>query len=355
VRVFLAAWVLTLLLIPVPALASAAEDAPPAMPDAAALTRMCSPAGTLQFAFGESGVPGSSKLEASLGQGFRLPEPFAPFADAQPRATEWSGRLMEMTYKAAMSREAAAAYQPRLADALAAAGWIAADMADGNEPLYLMGYSGGRTFAKPVSEGGVATRVLAHVDYGMGELTLACGRDDLLMAHAKEALGELPSGTPRPAVPDVPLPPVQVAEDCKDPAKLAAVTAALADRKSDSYTGIMLARTTWRDRLTAWMVWKLESSGKISKDRLFKLILSSAGSASPGTDPLAALKMLPELLGKVEAIAKAEDARDQPGMCLAVVDFRSFMAKADAITLGQTKATQAALTAEAARLGVSFD
>jgi hypothetical protein len=351
VRALLAA--LTLVLAPAPGIAG--DDTALPVPDAATLARMCSPQGTMQFTFGETGVSGSSKIEATLGQGFGMPASAAPFTEAQPRATEWSGRLMEMTYKTAMPKEAAEAYQPRLAAALAAAGWAAADMADGNQPFYLMAYGGGRTFAKPVTGGDAKTRVLAHIDYSLGELILVCGRDDLLMAHAKEALGELPPGTPRPQVPEVPLPPVQLADDCKDPAKLAAVNAAFGDRSTDSYIGLMLARTTWRDRLTSWMVWKIESSGKLPKERLFDVIMRSAGSASPGGNPLAALKMLPELFELVERLAKAETAKDQPAMCLAAVDFRAFMAKADAITLAQTKATQAALQAEATRLGVALD
>jgi len=88
---------------------------------------------------------------------------------------------------------------------------------------------------------------------------------------------------------------------------------------------------------------------------MFKLLVSSVGSASPGGDPLATLKMLPDLLAVVERIGKAEEAKDQDALCLAMVDYRAFVTKVDGLTLKQTRATQAALQAEAARLGISLD
>ena len=345
--------VLALALAPITA--RAADPVTPPVPDAALLARMCSPGGAMQFTFGQTGVPGSSRIESDLGQGYGLPDDFAPFSGAQPRATQWSGQFMEMTYKVRMPKEAAESYAPRLAEALAAAGWTSADMEDGQQPLYLVGYGGGHTFARPVGEGASTSRVLAHVDYGLGELTLTCGRDDLLKIHAREAFGDLPPGTPRPVPPEIPLPPVTLAADCKDPAKLAAMTASLADHSSDSYIGLMIARTSWRDRLTQWMTWKLESSGKVSKDRMFKLILNSVGSASPGGNPLATLELLPDLFAMAERMGKAEEAHDQTGVRVGIVDFHAFIAKADAITLNQTKALHSALRAEAARLGVSLD
>ena len=344
--------ILALMLVPAPALAQPA-DLP--VPDTAALDRLCSPRGTMQFTFGQTGVPGSSKLEASLGHGFDLPPSFAPFKSAQPRATEWSGLLMEMTYAAKLLQAQAAGFTAKLADALAAAGWATADMPEGQQPLYLMGYGGGRTFQKPVTDGAITTRVLAHLDYLLGEMTLSCGRDDLLRRHAGEAFGELPPGTPRPSVPEVALPPVQTLADCDDPARLEAVAASMNDRSADSFIGTMLARTTWRDRLTTWMTWKLESSGKIDKRRLLNLIMGSAGKASPGGNPFATIQMLPELFDKVEMLAAAEKSGDRAGYCRGIVDFRGWVARVDGITLRQTEATQAALAAEAKKLGVSLD
>lgn len=325
------------------------------IPDEAALARMCSPAGTMQFAFGQAGVPGSSKLEATLGRAFGLPAGLAPFTDAQPRSTEWSGRLMEMVYSAKLPRAEGEALAPRLAEALAAAGWAPADMEEGQQPMYLGAYGGGRTFARKVTADGAETRVLAHLDYGLGSLSLTCGRDDLLRAHAKEVFGDLPPGTPRPTVPEIALPPVRVVADCADPAKLEALSASIDDRSSDSYLGRLLARTTWRDRLTSWMAWKLESSGKVSKQRMLSLLLTSSGRASPGGNPFATLQMIPAMLDIIGRLADAEKAKDRAAYCRNVVEFRGWIAKVDGITLQQTRSAQAALTAEAARLGVSLE
>lgn len=333
----------------------ASQPAALPIPDAPALVRMCSPEGAMQFRFGQTGVPGSSKLEATLGRGFGLPAAMAPFASAQPRATEWSGRLMEITYSARLAKTEGEALIPRLADALAGAGWTPADMAEGQQPLYLMAYGGGRTFARPIADGDKPTRVMAHLDYALGELTLTCGRDDLLRAHAGEAFGDLPAGTPRPSLPEIALPPVAVAQDCEDPARLEAVAATMTDVFTDSFLGRMVARTTWRDRLTTWMAWKLESSGKVSKDRMLTLLLSSTGKASPQGNPFATLAMIPELLTLVERLSDAEKAKDRKGFCRGVLDFREWVTKVDAITMAQTRSALAAMTAEAAKLSISLD
>ena len=344
---------LALLIAAVPAVAAAQPSF--AVPDAAVLERMCSPRGAMQFAFGQQGVPGSSPIESRLGQGASLPAPLAPFTRAQPRASEWSDQFMEMTYKVALPRDLGEAYVPRLADALAAAGWHAIDMADDQLPMYLMAYGGDHTFVRPVGDGEASTRVLASVQYGLGELMLICGRDDLLKRHFGEAFGDLPAGTSRPVAPEVPLPPVASAADCRDPAKLAAMQASLEDRRTDSYLGLMLARSAWRDRLTTWMSWKLKSSGKVKEDRLLDLTINAAGAGSPGGNPLAVLETLPALFEVIGRIGKAQKAGNQPAVCLAIVDFRAFMTKADAITLRQTQAVQTVLVSEAKRLGVSLD
>lgn len=328
------------------------------IPSVAALARMCSVDGAMQFKFGQTGVPGASKIESMLQRGFKLPAALAPFAKAAPRSTDWSDRFMEMTYSVKLSKEHDARAQDlmdRIGMALEGSGWSVFDVAPEDAPIYLIGYSGSHAFTRPVTVDGKETRVLLALNHDFGELSLTCGRDDLLLAHAQEAFGKLPPGTPRPRVPEIAVPIVRSEADCADPALLDEVRAMIADGKADSFTAAMLGRTTYRDRLSTWMLWKLDSSGKISSDELLKLSFSSLGGASPGGNPFAALEMVEEMFPIIGQIDKAAKAQDPAAVCRSLIPFHAWMTKVDAITLKQTQAMQAALAAEAKKLGVSLD
>jgi len=82
--------------LPAPALAAHGDAQ--VIPPAIMLANMCRPQGAMQFAFGQTGVPGSTRAEGMLGRGFGVPRAIAPFQTAQPRSTEWSGHFMEMAY-----------------------------------------------------------------------------------------------------------------------------------------------------------------------------------------------------------------------------------------------------------------
>jgi hypothetical protein len=349
----LLAWVVLLLSI-----GQAASAQEIALPAPEVLDRMCSAKGAMQYGFGDTGVPGSSKLESMMRTGMTLPAAAQPFEKAQPRSTEWSGRFMEMTYSVAMPKEQAAQATVLIASlgkALAAAGWSKLDMPIDKAPLYLTAYASDQSYAKPADGPRGATRVLAAISYELGEVSFTCGRDDLLRDHAQEAFGKLPLGTPRPVVPPINAPNVTVEADCLRPEKIAEVQAVFASGKADRFMGDMLARTTYRDRLTQWMLWRLESSGKISPQRLISLSLTAVGKSSPGGNPLAAMEMLGEMMPVLDLMAKAENTHDADAMCRSLIPLHKLMARADAITLEQTEATQAALVAEAKRLGVSLD
>lgn len=328
------------------------------IPSAAALGRMCSVDGAMQFKFGQTGVPGASKIESMLQRGYKLPATLAPFARAKPRSTEWSDRFMELTYSVELSKEQGARAQDlmdRIGLALEGSGWSVLELAPEDAPIYLIGYSGSHAFTRPVTVDGKETRVLLSLNHDFGELSLACGRDDLLLVHANEAFGKLPPGTPRPKVPEIAVPIVRSETQCTDPALLGEVQTLIADGKADSFAAAMLARATYRDRLSTWMQWKLDSSGKISSDDLIKLSFSSLGGASPGGNPFAALAMVEEMFPIIAQIDKAAKTQDPAAVCRSLIPFHVWMTKVDGITLKQTQAMQAAITAEAKRLGVSLD
>lgn len=285
-----------------------------------------------------------------------LPEGYGPFVHARAASTEWSGKFMEMAYSVRLAdRDLAEAL---IVDVIAIAdtsGWEWFDGTYDDTPLYLAGYAGGDSFYKRMGEGADAPMLMLSVSHFAGELTLSCGRSDLLKIHAGEAFGKLPPGTPRPLVPDVPVPPLRSAAQCSEPQVLAELEAFMAGSSTDEITAAMVARTTYRDRLTAWMLWKIDESGKVSPEELVKLAFAGISKGSPGGDVFASLKMIEEMFPIIDKLAKAETAKDLPAICRALTDFHGWMTRVDAITLAQTKSAQAALAAEAARLGVSFD
>lgn len=328
------------------------------IPSAAALERMCSAKGAMQFAFGQTGVPLSSRMEADFGKGFRAPAVLAPFTRVQPRSTPWSGQLMEMTYSVPIPNGQEArvqSLQDRIGERLAAADWMFLEFDEDGPPVYLIGLDSGNTFFRRTGEGAEASRVLIALDYQLGELTLTCAHDGLLLQGANEAFGKLPAGTPRPLVPEIALPSVRSEADCTAPETLEEVKRIFAAGKPDRFMADMVARTSYRDRLTTWMMWKLDDSGKITPERLIELSFSAIGGASPGGNPFAALEMITDLPPILKGMEAAEKTGDAAAMCRSLIPLQQLLAKADAITLKQTQATQSALTAEAKRLGVSFD
>lgn len=337
-----------------PALAQEASEVPPV----AALERMCSPRGAMQFEFGETGVPRSSRIEADLDLGFELPKSFAPFAKAQPRSTEWSGKLMEMAYWFPLEKDEAKRAESvmrLLAANLEAAGWRRLDMPSGEEPMYLIGYGADFAFERAIETPTGKSRILIALDHSLGRFTLTCGREDLLRAHADEAFGKLPPGTPRPTVPEIAVPRIASAAECETPERKAEVAALMAGGGSTKFMGEMMARTRYRDRLTTWMLWKLESSGKISTGALLDLSMNALTEGSPGANPFAALAMIEEMMPLIDGIEAAAKSDDAAAMCRSLIPFHAWITKVDAITLKQTEATQAALAAKARQLGVSLD
>jgi hypothetical protein len=73
------------------------------------------------------------------------------------------------------------------------------------------------TWTRPGPASPEATELVLGLSQGLGELTLTCGRSDLMLTQAREAFGELPPGTPRPAVPEIPVPPIRAEDDCAKP------------------------------------------------------------------------------------------------------------------------------------------
>jgi len=325
---------------------------------AAHLERMCSPKGAMQYGFGETGVPGSTRIERLIDKGFAMPASFAPFARAVPMATDWSSRLFQMTYTFRQPDDAAAeGFMLAIGKILVRdGGWTQVERDFDTTPMSQLNAVGWLSFEKPVDADGAPTRVFLALDHALGEVSLTCSREDLTAAQFGEAFGRLPAGTPRPAVPDIPVPAGLSAARCGEEAVLSEMRSLMAEERfADTFMARMLERTTYRDRLTTWMMWKLEQSGKVDPMVLANLTLDAVGGASPGGNPFAAMEKFIDMMPIVTRLGQADKAEDPQALCLALVDFQSWVRDVDAITMKQTSAAHRALEAKARQLGVSLD
>lgn len=340
--------------------ANEAADGPPAAATltAAQLNRMCSPAGMMQYSFGETGVPGSTKVEQIISPGFAMPASFAPFERAKPMATAWSNRLFQMTYSFKLADEDEAQdIMAQIGEVLEEeAGWTYVARDFDNTPLSMINAVGWLSFEKAVEADGAPTRVFLALDHGLGEVTLTCSREDLTRVQFGEAFGRLPEGTPRPAMPEVAIPPALDPVRCADEAVLAEMRSLIAEERfTDRFSAIMLERTSYRDRLTTWMIWKLDQSGKIDTMEIVGLVMKASGYASPDGNPFAAMKKVLDMLPILKRMGEAQKADNPPALCLALADFQSWIGEVDALTSKQTEAAHGALEAKARELGVSLD
>lgn len=339
---------------------STATDTPISLANLSAqrLERMCSPNGAMQYAFGETGVPGSTRVEQLITPGLVMPDSFAPFETAKPMSTAWSNRLFQMTYSFKLAdEELAQDIMSQIGEVLEAdGGWTYVYRDYDNTPMSMISAVGWLSFEKTVEVGGEPTRVFLALDHGLGEVSLTCSREDLTRAQFGEAFGRLPEGTPRPAMPQVDIPASLNATRCADEAVLSEMRDLLAeDRFSDRFSAKMLERTSYRDRLTTWMIWKLDQSGKIETMDIVGLVMEASGYASPTGNPLAAMEKVLDMMPIVKRMGDARTADDPQAFCLALADFQLWVREVDAITLKQTEAAHAALEAKARELGVSLD
>lgn len=319
------------------------------------LEQMCSPQGVLQYRFGQLGVPRSSRLEFELGRPIDIPASFLPFTTVKMQSADWSGKFTQVTFTSSGTNDDAASDMIlAISETLAGSGWEAIDMQPGQAPLYLAGYDSGTTFVRPAEGEKGTSRVLLALDYIDGKLVLYCGRDDLIRSTALEALGELPAGTPRPVMPEMPAPlPLSEAE-CADPATAARIQRILEERSLDEFSTAMLSRARWRDRMTQWMIWKLRKSGMVSEGTIARLTFNSLG-ANLQNNLYQQLGMLKSLAPIIDRIAEADKGGNPADLCRSVVPLQKWVSDVDGLTSKLHETLQAALAQEAADLEVSLD
>ncbi len=324
------------------------------IPAGETIERMCSPAGTYQFAFGETGVPGGSKLMRTISRGSPLPASAAPFENAKPWSTEWTDRLFAMEYIApVLEEDAFTAFAKGLDAVLTQAGWQSKP-ADYDPPFYMLTVTGERTWTRPDPTTAGAAELVLGLTNGFAELVLACGRSDLMLAHVQEALGELPPGTPRPVEPAIPIVPVPTVADCASPEIAAEIDAFLADGNPGSFARSLFARANHEERLSQWMMWRLGEAGA-SDDELLELAMNAAMLDGEPEGFEASLDAFMGLLPLITALDDAQRAGDRDGVCRALVSVTEIYARMAANGTVQTRALEAAYRREAPKYGIDPD
>lgn len=332
---------------------TAAREAP--FVTASQLNAMCNPKGAFQFSFGQTGVPFSSKLENLIERRFKLPHSYTPFTSAQPSATKWSGKLYEMNYAFKSSDpEIREMTMIEVAEVIDAAGWQRLDPAE-DPPMYRAGYSGDFAWEKALADEVGEPKLYLALSNMFGEVRLSCGRDDLMRVHAEEAFGKLAPGTPKPSMALIDAPATFSAADCSKPEIAAQLERFENEGRPNDYMTALFARSDYNERLTTWKMWKLEQSGKISAEALLDIGLKGVEAGSQSGNIFAHFKMLEELFPIIDRLAASQKTGNRDAMCQAFIDFNKLLGRMEAATNRQSQTTQAALDAEASRLGVSFD
>ncbi len=158
----------------------------------------------------------------------------------------------------------------------------------------------------------------------------------------------------KPVAPPVPKAPFPDPALCAQPGALEKLKGVM-DESPGSMPHYSRAYSKYREAMVAWKVDRLTSSGKVTKKRLGELVLASLKAGSPDGDMGAGFEPVSDMFAMVEEGAKMEKQGDEPGACRALFKMFTILERGLEIVNRQWDAMEAALDAEAARVGVSFD
>ena len=334
--------------------------APPESFDAPVLDRMCSANGAMQYEWGQTGVPLSSKIMETLDMSFALPERMAPFEDARARSTPWSDRMAWMSYWVAVGdgddvEAGYHAFVDGLVPMIANEGWQPVSLDMDELPIGLMAYYGDYVFERDIETDGGPQRQMLSISYSMGEVSLTCGMADLTLAMVDEALGKLPDGTPRPEQADIPLPPRYGPQQCGD----ADFTVQIWDQSETSpattYLSALLRRQDYYSRLVQWLGWKLEESGRFTPEEIVGLMMGPDGAGGYTDAMHGALNSFGDIIEISKAMADTREAGDRAGFCLAMMRMQDLLVKFDEIGPQGNSAAITALERAAKENGITLD
>ena len=331
-------------------------ETPPESLTAAVLGRMCSAKGAMQYEWGQTGVPLSSRIMETLGLSMNLPETLAPFEKARPRSTPWSDKLAWMSYWVVVGQgdDVQAGYEDFMAGLLPLIeeeGWQPVPGGSEELPIAYGAFVGDHVFDRHVDNGKGAERQFLSISKFMGQVDLTCGSASLSMQNAEEAFGKLPDGTPRPVRDEIDLPPRYGEQACGDPNFAQQVFDQGKASPPSAYLSALLRRQDYSSRLVQWMSWKIEQSGTMSEQETLSLLMGGNVSNSM----MSALENIGAIIPASQALWDTRAANDRPGYCVAVVRMQDLIARIDDAGTEMNAAAIQALEQAATRKGVSLD
>ncbi|MDP3907204.1 hypothetical protein [Novosphingobium sp.] len=300
------------------------------------------------------GAPRSAQDAGFVASLHKLPARFAPFAEAELDLTDWSDRLAAITWRGASpDGDVNTRTMEAFRAAMTAAGWAETVQGDLMTPL---GFDA-VMFEKDLPTNLGTRRMLVEFDTP-GALMLRCGDAELLELALAERDGKLAPGSPRPSLPALgPAAALPDASVCADPAVQAVfVDEGRIDEANPALQRLLAAgeqsgaMSHAAKRLNTWLKWKLLGSGKIDADALW-----TVQERVEAHDGEALTQDMTGFLAAAGAMMQARKAGDRAQICRAFLDVMHFQHAREQREAAKWTRVNAALEAEAARLGIALD
>lgn len=263
--------------------------------------------------------------------------------------THWSGRLFAVEWRMPTDDAAASlVWRNGIDDWLDSNGWVPVELPEVRSP---------RSMSSSMAQKTVNGRTLVIEFDTDGIQLLRCADRDLLEIARNEMEGELSPGSLRPLIPLAPAQPWRLPgrEECSRPELIAAFS----QIKQSNELGPLLekqfpvedpamAEADYQRRLNTWLKWKLRGEGGLSEEQLWAFDRPEE-KADTGLDETIALL---ETMGRW---AEAEKTQDAKTMCEASIAILDAMHKTSLSEAAGHRKANAALEAEARRMGIAID
>lgn len=311
-------------------------------------TQLCPVGGvtSLRLGHGQAGQDPALRQLFSIGG-----TPFAPFTEARAVYTPWSEQLSAIEFNGASPDGADNRnFIQRMTQQLEANGWVRSD----GPKVFTSYMMNPMVYAKDLPTADGPRRFLLQFD-APGAVLLNCGGLDLLKRGEAESEEVLAPGSLRPTPPqelDGPLANLRP-QDCEDPVFRERMMARLAagDRTGVTDSSDMASdRERYQSRLRIWLRWKMTESGKIDAPTLWDIEEKVA--------PLQGAQMEKDFIGfagSIVALDKARKQSDATGECRAMAALVAAETGKSGTEAARLAKINAALEAEAKRLGIALD
>lgn len=328
-----------------------AQAAPPTI-SADLVARACPVIGMPGLRLGATRAEQPPELLRSLR---KLPDSYRPFTEAELEETSWSGKVAAITFRAASpDGDVNDALLESFDETMMRAGWEPMVLGDTITPLSVLG---GRTLEREVGGPQGKQRLLLEFD-ASGALALRCGDPALLELSRREQDGTLEPGSPRPVQPPYD-PTLRLPEPaaCQSTAlQRLTVEKGQLDEASPELVPFLAATMQESDqaqygkRLNTWLEWKLLGSGKLDDNRLVALREAAAKASVDGE-----MRQMMQFLAIGGELAAARENGDAAKSCEAMRKLMAFEQEKSRQQVAYWTRVNAALEAEAKRLGIGLD